>query len=75
MRAFCFMFLVAFAVAVGVFAYQNDRPVTVNVFGHTQETSFPIMAGALYLLGMVSGWTVVGMLKRSLQRVSENDRQ
>jgi hypothetical protein len=44
----------------------------VNFFGNVQEMSFPLVACATYLLGMLSGWTVLGMLKRSWHRVANN---
>ena len=74
MRALCFLFLIGFAAVVGIFAYQNDGQVTVNVFGQTREVSFPMLAAATYGLGMFSGWTVVGMLQRSWRRVTEYDQ-
>jgi hypothetical protein len=75
MRALCFLFLIAFACVVGLFAYQNDRLEVVTLFGETREVSFPVLVGCVYLLGMLSGWTVVGMVKRSLQRIAEYERQ
>jgi hypothetical protein len=33
-----------------------------------------LLAIAAYLLGMVSGWTVVAFVRRSLRRVSEQPR-
>ena len=77
MRAICFLFLILLATAVGVFAYQNnyDVSVTVPFVSHSPEVSFPLLVGGAYLLGMLSGWTVVGMLKRSWQRVTEPDRR
>ncbi len=75
MRFFSFLLLVAFAAAVGCFAYTNDHVVTVNLAGRVVEVSMPILAGAVYLLGMFTGWAVVGMLRSSLQRVTEADRR
>jgi uncharacterized membrane protein YciS (DUF1049 family) len=77
MRAVCFLFLALFLAAVGVFAYRNQHHVSVNVpfAGHSPEVSFPLLVGGAYLLGMFSGWSVVGMLKRSWQRVTEPDRR
>ena len=75
MRALCFLFLIGFACVVGVFAYQNDRPEVISLFGESREVRFPVLVGCVYLLGMLSGWTVVGVLKRSLQRIAESDRQ
>lgn len=76
MRAFSLVFLVVFAAAVGGFAYFNNYPVPVNLFGLAQqEVPMPLLAGAVYLLGMLTGWAVVGMLKRSWTRATEYDRR
>lgn len=74
MRTLCFLFLAAFFFAVGFFAYQNDRAVAVTLLGETREVSFPVLIGSVYLLGLVSGWTVLGMVRRSIRRVAESDR-
>ena len=77
MRAMCFLFLILFATAIGVLAYLNNHSIAVNVpfASHAPEVSFPVLVGGSYLLGMLSGWTVVGMLKRSWQRVTEPDQR
>ena len=77
MRAVCFLFLVVFVSVIGVIGYQNSHTVAVSVpvMTRTPEVSFPILVGGAYLLGMFSGWSVVGMLKRSWQRVTEPDRR
>jgi len=75
MRAFSFLFLVAFAAVVGVFAYQNDFVIPVNLFGQVREVSVPVLAAVTYGLGMLTGWAVVGVLKRSWSRVAEYDRR
>lgn len=73
MRVICFLFLIGFACVVGSFAYQNDHQEIVTLFGETREVSFPVLIGCVYLLGMLSGWTMVGMVKRSLRRIAESD--
>jgi len=75
MRAICFLFLIAFIGLVGVFAYQNNRQETVTLFNDSREVSFPLLVGGVYLVGMLSGWTVVGMLRRSLRRIAESERR
>ena len=35
------------------------------------EAKVAVILGAAYVLGMFSGWTVVGLLRRSLNRSSE----
>ena len=77
MRAICFLFLIVFVAIVGVLVYLNSHTVTVSLpfTTRTPEVSFPLLVGGAYLLGMFSGWSVVGMLKRSWQRVTEPDQR
>jgi uncharacterized membrane protein YciS (DUF1049 family) len=75
MRVLSFLFLIAFAAAVGIFAYQNNQVLTLNLFGQVQEVSVPLLAGGLYVLGMFTGWAVVGLLRRSWTRATEYDRR
>jgi uncharacterized integral membrane protein len=74
-RVIYVLFLVVFLGAVGVFAYQNTHSETVTFFNQSWETTFPVVVGAAYLLGMVSGWTVVGLLRRSVQTVVQRGEQ
>jgi len=71
MRFLCFVFLVAFAAAVAFFALQNQQTVTLNFFDRTVTSNIAAVVGGAYVLGMLSGWTVVGMLRRSLHETSE----
>jgi uncharacterized integral membrane protein len=61
----------AFLGAVGLFAVQNTEPITVTFW--TWKTTGPValLAIAAYVLGMLSGWTVVSFVRRSLRKVSE----
>jgi putative membrane protein len=67
------VFLVLFVAAVTVFAYQNNRPETVTFLNQSWEISFPLLAAGLYVLGMLTGWSVVGLLRRSWRRVTAED--
>jgi lipopolysaccharide assembly protein A len=69
MRAIYFLFLSAFGGAAALLAYENQQEVALTFFNKTLSTSIPILVGLTYLAGMLSGWTVVGMLRRSLNRV------
>jgi hypothetical protein len=69
MRLVCFLFLLAFAGAAGLLAYENQRDVQLNFFNHSLTVGVPVLVGLTYLAGMLSGWTVVGMLRRSMYRV------
>jgi hypothetical protein len=71
MRVLCLLFLLAFAGAVGAFAYFNRDAVDVRFLDWSMTTSLANLAGAGYVLGMLSGWAVVGMLRRSIERIAE----
>lgn len=70
MRLLCFLFLVVFAGAAGLLAYENQRDVQLTFFNRSVSVGVPVLVGLTYLAGMLSGWTVVGMLRRSLYRVT-----
>jgi uncharacterized membrane protein YciS (DUF1049 family) len=74
MRVIYFLLLLILVVAVAVFAVQNNEIVTLRYLDRSVTTSLPILIAVVYLLGMVSGWTVVGFLKRSLKRVTERPK-
>lgn len=69
MRFLCFLFLVAFAGAAALLAYENRQEVTLTVLNYSVTTTIPVLVGLTYVAGMLSGWTVVGMLRRSVDRV------
>ncbi len=69
MRLLCFILLLGFAGAAGLLAYENQHEVTLTYFNQSITTSVPKLVGWTYLAGMFSGWTVVGILRRSLKRV------
>ena len=69
MRTLCFLFLLVFIGAVGFLAYQNQQEVKLVLWDEVIVTRIPILLGVTYLAGMLSGWTVVGMLRRSINRV------
>ena len=56
--------LLAFLVAIGVFAAQNTGAITVSflTWHVTQPVAF--LTVAVYVLGMMSGWAVLGIHQR-----------
>ena len=62
--------LLAFLGAVGIFAVQNTEPITVKL-DVENDRAMALLTIAVYLVGMLSGWTVVSFFTRSLRRVSE----
>jgi uncharacterized integral membrane protein len=71
MRILCLLFLAAFAGAVVVFAVQNQQEASLAFLCWEQTLPVAAVAGGAYLLGMLSGWTIVGLLRRSFNRASE----
>ena len=71
MRLVYFLILLIVLAALILFAVQNNETVTLQYLNQTVSCSLPVLIVVVYVLGMVSGWTVVGFLKRSVQRVTE----
>ena len=74
MRLIQAVIFLAFLGAVGLFAVQNTEAITVDFWTWKVTGPVALLAIAAYLLGMVSGWTVVAFVRRSLRRVSEHPR-
>jgi len=64
----------AFLGAVGVFAIQNTNVITVQFGTWTLSGPVALLTIAAYFVGMLSGWTVVAFVRRSLRRVGERPR-
>jgi hypothetical protein len=71
MRIIYALFLIVFLAALGVFAWQNGDPVTIRYGDRSITCPLSALAGGIYLLGMLTGWTVVGLLRRSWRRVRQ----
>ena len=70
-RFFYFVVFLILIGAIAIFAYQNSGAVPVQFLQWETSTTLAVVVGASYLLGMLSGWTVVGMLRRSFNRATE----
>ncbi len=71
-RLFSLLVLLALAAAVGTFAYQNAGAVDVQFLTWGRSAPLAAVVGAGYVLGMLSGWAVVGVFRSSLRRVAES---
>jgi uncharacterized integral membrane protein len=74
MRFIQAVLLLGFLGVVGLFAVQNTETITVRFWEWQATGPVALLAVAAYLLGMLSGWTVVSFLSRSLRRESEQPR-
>jgi uncharacterized integral membrane protein len=70
MRMVYLLLLLFLLGAIGVFALQNREPVNLTYLGWNVSCPSALLIVIVYLVGMVSGWTVTGLLWRSLRRVS-----
>jgi putative membrane protein len=66
--------LLIFLGAVAIFAFQNNQTVTPRFLNWSTPypVSIALLSVAAYLLGMLSGWTVVAFVRRSIRKVSEH---
>jgi lipopolysaccharide assembly protein A len=62
--------LLIFLGAVAIFALQNREPVELQFLSWSLRAPLALEVVAVYLLGMVSGWTVVAFVRRSIHRVT-----
>ena len=72
MRYFYLALLIVILAAVIIFVFQNDEKVTLRFFEWTVTLRLAILVAVSYVLGMISGWSVFGFLKRTLRRVTDH---
>jgi uncharacterized integral membrane protein len=61
--------------ALAIFAFQNDEIVTLQYFNRSVTLPMSLLIVVVYLLGMLSGWTVVGFLRRSWRRAMDRPQK
>jgi putative membrane protein len=66
--------LLVFLAVVGMFAIQNTQSLTVQFLNWGLTSSVALLAVGIYFLGMLSGWTVVAFMSRSIRRVTERPK-
>jgi uncharacterized membrane protein YciS (DUF1049 family) len=71
MRFVYLIILLVILAAIVLFAVQNNEEVTLRYFGQSLSSRLPVLIAVVYVLGMLTGWTVVGFLQRSFRRVTE----
>ncbi len=67
---YAFALVVILAVVI-IFAWQNDERATLRFLHWSASLPMALFIAVVYVLGMISGWSVFGFLKRSIQRVAE----
>jgi lipopolysaccharide assembly protein A len=71
MRGFYFLLLVALLGAITIFGLQNQHEITLRYLDQSVTCELSLLIAIVYFLGMLTGWTFIGVVRRSLRRVSE----
>jgi uncharacterized membrane protein YciS (DUF1049 family) len=71
MRFVYLLILLVVLAAIVVFAAQNNVEVTLRFLDQSLSSTLPVLIAVVYALGMLTGWTVVGFLRRSFRRMTE----
>lgn len=75
MRFFSLLFLLLFAGIIALFAFQNQYDVTLKFWDWEVTTSLPLLAGVIFVAGMLGGWSILGALRTSVHRVVDQPRR
>jgi len=75
MRVLCLVILVAAVGALAIFAVENQQEITVTFWQWHWETNVAVLAAVAFAAGMVGGWSILGLLRRSFNRVTTWDQQ
>jgi uncharacterized integral membrane protein len=65
MRWFHLAVVILFALATLIFAVQNLQIVTMSFLGVSARTPLALLAVVVYLLGAVTGGSLIALLRRS----------
>ena len=74
MRLLSALFLIALVAPLAVLAYENNRDTTLHAWNWRADVPLPLLVVVVYLMGMISGWWLLRLVKRSWQRATEPDR-
>jgi uncharacterized integral membrane protein len=71
MRILLLILLLLVFTALAIFAFQNHELVTLHFLRWSLAMPLSLLILGVYFLGMVSGWSVIGFVRKSMQRVAE----
>ena len=72
MRFLQFLIFLAFLSVVGIFAVQNTDVLTFHFLKWSVTGPVALVTIVTYLVGMLSGWTVVSFAMRSMRRIGQH---
>jgi len=64
----------AFLMTIGIFAVQNRDTITVNFLAWNLSQPVAIVTVAAYILGMLSGWTVMAFARGAFRGATARPR-
>jgi uncharacterized integral membrane protein len=67
MRWFHMAVICMFVAALIIFAVQNLHIVTISFLGFSAEVRLAILAAGIYLLGTVTGGSLLALLRQSIE--------
>ena len=71
MRVIYLLVLLLLLGVVGTFAVQNRELISLRFLDWSIACPGSLLIAIAYLLGMLSGWTVLGFLQRSMHQVMD----
>ena len=75
MRIIQGILLLVFLGAILIFALSNNQVVQLRFLQWSSiPTTISVLSAVVYLLGMLSGWTVVAFVRGSLRKIAERPR-
>ncbi len=75
MRFLCLLFLLAVGAAAYIFFRENDQLLTLTFFQRQWIAPVATVIGIVYGLGMLTGWSVLGLLRRSFVAATDFRRR
>ncbi len=75
MRFLCLLFLLVVGVAAFLFFRENNQELTVTFLQWAVTAPTALVVGIAYGLGMLTGWSVVGLLRRSFDAATDFRRR
>jgi uncharacterized membrane protein YciS (DUF1049 family) len=71
MRWLYLLILLVLVVATAIFAFQNQAAVTLHYLDRSVTCPLSPLIGIDYFVGMLTGWTLIGVVRRSIHRISQ----
>jgi uncharacterized integral membrane protein len=75
MRFLAFLLLLVVTAAIVLFAMENRQEVTLCFYNWRVTAPIAALVGVVYVLGMLTGWSMLRMVRRSFERATESRDQ